>query len=535
MKKRMIAVLTAFSLLYGCVCIKMYKLATQETVLADSTRKKYTITAGELRGDILDCNGNKLVSYDYENIVATKPTYKALAALENVLEKREYELLRERMKNSTAVSMSVGKQELDENSDFVVLRKYFRYEENQIADHIIGYLNGEGRGVSGIEKSFDSVLYTGKTLSASFTADVYGRVLSGMQITVNNSDVPTGAVTLTIDTEIQKAVESALDENNVECGGAVVVEIATGAVRAMASRPDFDAGNISGYLNNENSPLLNRALNPYSVGSVFKVIVAATAIEQGFDSFNYECTGSVDVDGTTFICNKNTVHGKLDITKALECSCNTFFIELAKKVGAKAVIETASLMGFGQENILADGIVSKSGVLPSLNELESSGAFANFSFGQGRFTATMLQLCDMMSAVADEGKFRKPYLIERVTGADGTVIQSHNGDYPVYALSEKTCKKLVPMLVSVVENGNAQQAKLKNGVLAAGKTATAQTGIFKENGTEVCNTWFAGFFPADNPLYTVVVLKEGGASGATDCAPTFKCIADKILSFEKIS
>lgn len=535
MTKRMIAVLTAFSLLYGSVAFKMYKIATGETVLADSTRKKYTITTGEIRGDILDCNGLKLVSYDYENIVAAKPTFKALSALESVLETSEYELLRERMKNLTAVSLSVGKQELDENSDFAVLRKYFRYEENQIADHIIGYLNGEGRGVSGIEKSFDGVLYTGKSLSASFNSDVYGRVLSGMQITVNNSELPTGTVTLTLDTEIQKAVEIALDENSVKCGGAVVVEIATGAIRAIASRPDFDARNISTYLNDKDSPLLNRALNPYSVGSVFKVVVAASAIEKGLGSFNYECTGSVDIDGTTFICNKNTVHGKLDITKALECSCNTFFIELAKKVGAKAIIETASLMGFGQENILADGIVSKSGVIPSLDELESSGAFANFSFGQGRFTATILQLCNMMSAVADEGRFRKPYLVERVTGADGTVIQSHSGDYPVFVLSSKTCEKLKPMLASVIENGNAQKAKLRNGVPAAGKTATAQTGVFRENGTEICNTWFAGFFPADNPKYTVVILKEGGVSGATDCAPIFKCIADEITEFEKNS
>ena len=78
MTKRMIAVLTAFSLLYGSVAFKMYKIATGETVLADSTRKKYTITADEIRGDILDCNGIKLVSYDYENIVAAKPTFKAL-------------------------------------------------------------------------------------------------------------------------------------------------------------------------------------------------------------------------------------------------------------------------------------------------------------------------------------------------------------------------------------------------------------------------------------------------------------------------
>ena len=535
MKKRMIAVLTAFAVLYSGICIRLYDVAKNKIVTANGAQKRYTITIDEIRGDIFDCNGEKLVSADYENIVALKPTYKALTSLRNVLDEKEYEALRLRMQSSEAISVNIGKFAIDENSDTVMLRKNIRYSEKQLAVHIIGYLNGEGRGVYGIEKSFDSLLYTGKNLSAKLTADVHGRIMSGTQIEIVNDGIATGSVTLTIDRNIQEIVENALDDNSVECGGAVVVEIETGAIRAIASRPVFDNGNISTDLKNEKSPFLNRALNPYSVGSVFKVAVAAAAIENGFGNFSYECTGSCEISGTVFNCNKSTAHGKLDITKALECSCNTFFINLARVVGAERVVETASLMGFGQENVLAEEIVSKSGVLPTLNELESEGAFANFSFGQGRFTATMLQLCNMISSVVNEGKYNKPYLVEKATAPDGTVIQSHSGGYPVYALSQATCRKLAPMLVSVIENGNAGRARLENGISAAGKTATAQTGIFDEKGNEICNTWFAGFFPADKPEYAVVVLKEGGSSGATDCAPIFKHIADKIVALKKFS
>ncbi|MEE1066188.1 MAG: penicillin-binding protein 2 [Acutalibacteraceae bacterium] len=535
MFKRMVAVFTAFAVLYGCICVRLYSLSVSGTDDVNSAQRRYTINISEIRGEIFDCNGEKLVMIECENVVAAKPTYKALTELAKVLDADELSYVEERIRKSNAITLEIGKSTINENSDVIMLRKFRRYAEKQPAVHILGYRNGEGRGVYGIEKSFDEVLYSDKCISVSFTADVYGRILGGTEIMVNNSDLKTGSVMLSVDSRIQKTVEDALDKNGVKKGGAVVVEIETGAIRAAASRPAFDADNVSEYLADKNSPLINRALNPYSVGSVFKVIVAAAALENGEGDFLYECTGSCEIDGTIFSCNKKTSHGKLDLTKALECSCNTYFIRLAEKVGAESILETASLMGFGQEIQLADSMISKSGVLPSLKELSSSGAFANFSFGQGRFTATMLQLSNMMSAVANKGKYNIPYLVEKVTDADGNVIQSHTGGYPVYALSGGVSERLTRMLVSVVENGNAVMAKPSDGIFAAGKTATAQTGVFNPDGTEVCNTWFAGFFPADNPKYSVVVLREEGSSGAVDCAPIFKCIADEIIKIEKNS
>lgn len=535
MEKRVVAVLTVFAILFGGICLRFYDISTGGIGQVSQTERKYKVDINSIRGDIVDCNGEKLVSTDYENIVAAKPTHKAMNTLSKVLGTQECKLLEERMKDAKAITVNIGKLEIEQNSDAVTLKRYSRYSENQIADHIIGYLSGDGEGVTGIEKCYNSILRTDKTLSVKFNADVYGRVLSGTEIEIENSTLRKSRVMLSLDKEMQTVVENALDISGVEQGGAVVVEIETGAVRAIASRPDFNGSDPSADLNAVGSPFFNRTLNAFSVGSVFKVVVAAAAIENGFENFTYNCNGSCEIGDVTFSCNDKTAHGQLDICKALECSCNTFFIALAQQTGGYKIRETASLLGFGQEISLADGLISSAGILPTADELSNVGALANFSFGQGKFTATMLQLSNMMSAVASNGSYRQPYLIESVTDSDGTVIENGKISAPVYALSEKTSSKLTRMLVSVIENGNASKAKLKNSVPAAGKTATAQTGTFDKSYKEIYNTWFAGFFPADNPRYTVVVLKQGGTSGAADCAPVFKRIADKIYDLENFS
>lgn len=529
MEKRIIAVFTAFTLVIGCLSLRLYVVCTGGTKYASSQSHYYTISLQNVRGGILDCNGENLVDSEYSNIVVAKPTTKALAALEKALDTETYKSVRERMSKGSAVSVDLGKLEIEQNSDALTVKVTRRYSENQLAQHIIGYLDGESKGVSGLEYCYNDYLYTGKSLSARFCANVYGQIISGEQIEILNGNLNMGSVRLTLDSEIQLATENALDLSDVEQGGAVVIDLESGAIRAMASRPRYDANNVADYLNNSDSPLINRALQSYAVGSIFKVAVAAAAIENGITDFDYNCTGSCKVGDVTYHCNKQTVHGKLNMQKALECSCNTYFIELAQKIGGEKLMDTVSKLGFGQEIRLTDTLVSKQGTVPTAEELKSAGSLANFSFGQGNFTASMLQLGEMMSAVAGGGKYIEPYLINEVTDADGNTVFGHVAGYPVVALSKNTSSRLTSMLISVVENGNAVKAKLKNGVKAAGKTATAQTGAFDKNGNEICNTWFGGFFPADNPRYAVVVLKQGGNSGATDCAPVFKLIADKIL------
>lgn len=505
----------------------MYVLCTKGTEYVASETHYFTVEAGMVRGEILDCKGRKLVDTDYENIAVLKPTMKAYSALENVADTDTLENVRERMKKMTAISVNIGKNEIEQNTDALMLKKRLRYSKNQLAAHIIGYLDSQGRGITGIEKSFDNLLYTGKSLKVRFSADAYGRIISGARAEILNSNPDTGSVTLTIDSDIQKITENALDISDVKQGGAVVADVKTGAIRALASRPDFDTDNLADYINAEDSPMVNRCLGAYAVGSVFKAAVAAAALENGIYDFDYTCTGTCDVDGTVFGCNNRKAHGKLNMQKALECSCNTYFVNLAKKIGGERILETVKNLGLGQQIKLTDLLYADSGTLPSAEELNGSGALANFSFGQGTLTASMLQMIQLFSAIANGGQYSVPYIVERTVSADG-VKTEHKRKYPFVALKSETAERLKKMLVSVVKNGNASGARLKNEISAAGKTATAQTGAYNKYGVEICNTWFCGFFPAEEPEYVIVIMKEGGSSGAEDCAPVFKKIADKI-------
>ena len=464
---------------------------------------------------------------DYDNIAVFKPAQKAYSLIKELTDRKTSQNLYSRLEKGNAVTVNIGTLKFEENEDAFIVSKKIRYSKHQPARHIIGYINSDCRGVTGVEKSFDELLYTGKTQQVRFTADAYGRIISGGKTEKLNFNIPTGYVQLTLDSRIQQAAEMAFDSFNISEGGAVVLDVQTGAIRAMLSRPDFDTDNLAEYLDMESAPLVNRALNAYAVGSVFKAVVAASALEHGIDEFYYTCKGTCNVDGTDFGCNNHKVHGELNMQKALECSCNTYFINLAQKLGGEALLETAGKLGLGEEIELADGLFSKSGQIPTAESLKNTGALANFSFGQGDFTATLLQMAQVFTSIANKGQYITPYLVEKTVTAD-KVENVHRKQYPVIALSESTSKRLTEMLTSVVENGNAKKAKLSNGISAAGKTATAQTGAYGKMGVEIYNTWFCGFFPTENPKYVIVVLKQGGSSGAEDCAPVFKAIADRI-------
>lgn len=527
MEKRIISLFTVFCMAVGCLCLRLYVLASSGAELVSSGSHYSSFTLSNLRGDILDCNGIKITDSDYENHIIAKPSTASLDALQKLLDSRTYSSLRERMSKGSPVTVNIGKIKIESNDDLLCTSIRKRYSDSQPAVHIVGYLNDEKHGVTGIEKVYDNLLYSDKSVYARVPIDAYGKALGGSSIELISPTTDAGTVRLTIDLKIQAAVENALDEGNVRQGCAVVVDAKTGAIKAVASRPIFDPYRISDYLDSESAPLLNRALESFAVGSIFKVAVAVCAMENDFSDFQYTCTGSCNIGGVKFGCSSNAAHGKIDLQKALEVSCNTYFINLGQKIGAKKLTETASLLGFGQSFELAEGIASDEGRLPSADELQNPAALANFSFGQGNFTATPLQIAQMLCAVCSSGKYSEPYLVEAATDRSG-METSHKNKYPTVAMNEKTSVSLLKMLTSVVENGNASPAHPER-FSAAGKTATAQTGIFDKSGNEICNAWFGGIFPAENPSYVAVIMKQGGSSGAYDCAPVFKKIADSVI------
>lgn len=330
-------------------------------------------------------------------------------------------------------------------------------------------------------------------------------------------------VQLTLSREIQETAEAVANET-MQSGCILVLDTANAKVRACVSRPGYDPENISASLNAPDSPLLERAFQCYAVGSVFKPVVAAAALEAGESGFVYTCPGWCAVDGRIFRCAGGIPHGEVDLAGALEKSCNGYFIRLGQALGADAVRAMAEQLGFGQAIPLTDALHTAAGVLPEREALASSGAYANFCFGQGELLASPLQVAAMMNTIACGGICHTPLLLEttldETTGTPLTAL-SHVRSRRV--LTKRTAAALQALLAGVVAGGTGHEAALP-GQTAAGKTGTAQTGQFS-GGTELKNYWFAGFVPAEQPRYTIVVLQDTQAEPAFSSAAIFARVA----------
>lgn len=516
-----------------CVNIAAVPLKFSHTAAAPSNRR--VILLSEKQGNIYDCNMKKLVNNSESYAAAVAPSEKAAAALGNFLSGEEY--------TNTIKTLSAGKPvilKINEPIEGITGIKTARITERRgepfLLTHLIGYTDPAGRkGVAGLEKSWDELLRgnTGR-LSAAYHADAAGRPIPGKESEIINEGYDTEAgIILTIDSEIQKIAEECIDSGGIDEGAVVILDAKTGKIRAMASRPNFNPNEIAAYLDDPASPLINRAITEYSVGSVFKLVVCAAALENGISpDFTNTCTGSTDVDGTKIFCHNHSGHGALDMKNGFALSCNPYFIALAKNLGAEKILKTAEKMGFGMTCELSPGLIGDSGYLPSPQDIVSSGDLANLSFGQGGLMATPLQIALAYLTVASGGNYYFPRLLEGVTDEKGNITRRFEAKPPAAVFSREINEKLKYLLQYSVEYGGGSLAKPKNST-AGGKTATAQTGWYK-NGEEIFHAWFSGYFPADEPRYVITILKEEGRGGSVDCAPVFRKIAEGIEEYEAL-
>ncbi len=531
--KRIISVFLFICIFIGVSALGLMKTSRNEAVRSDTGSGNLRILVNKTRGTIYDCNMQKLTNNDFEYKAVVKPEKSAIQKLNNVLSQDKFAPLYERLSKGNPVLADVPWELSDENIKSV--RVFKRYSENQLAAHVIGYTDGSGKGVCGIEKSYDDILsqYDGECY-ARISTDAKGTVLSGCDIELfNDTSRSKGGVCLTIDRLIQEITENAMISCGVEKGAAVVVEVKTGEIKAMASLPSYDCGNVEQSLNDPGDPFINRAITPYSVGSVFKCFISAAALEQGdYSGFAYNCTGKETVNGTEFNCHEHNGHGKLDLEQALVNSCNTYFIKLTEELDPQIMLDQLVSFNFGLPTELAPGMISRSGVLPELNEL-TPAELANLSFGQGKLLATPLQVAMATACIANGGIYNEAVLVKGTVDESGVLQPFEKQGGGRRAVSEETAKKVRQYMRSVVENGSGRGGKPKNGT-AGGKTATAQSGKISGD-KEVLRTWFSGFFPAENPRYVITVLKEDGSSGARDCAPVFRKISEKITLLYNIS
>lgn len=524
LKRRILSFVLTVNLLFLFLGGKLFYIsASPQTASTQSSIRVKDIAS--TRGMIYDRNLQPLVNETYSYTSCVKPTLNTLAALKE--KGADAETLKKISEGYFLFLPTDNENYYGNTEDIKTLTIYERYSSN-LALHILGYTDSANEGVCGIEKYYnDELNESGGTLSVAYSADANGRMLTGEDVEIRDEGYYNNdGIALTLDKRFQEIAETALKNGNIDKGAVVVLDIKTSEILACASTPVYDRDNLGDFINSADSPFINRAFSAYPVGSVFKVVTAAAAIENGVTLPEHNCVGYIEKSGNLFNCNKLEGHGKLNLSSAMAVSCNPYFIELGTKIGAKELLHTAENAGFGKQNDLGNGFYTDSGILPDIADLNSDAAVGNFAFGQGKLTATPLQIASLFATIANGGTYNEPSLIKGDVDENGAVSPDiKTKGFTVF--KESTCNNLKKSLLKTTSEGTGATA-FSSLFRACTKTATAQSGQYDENGNEIKYCWFAGFFPYNNPQYAICILKENGVSGGSDCGPVFKEISENI-------
>ncbi|MCI5928880.1 MAG: PASTA domain-containing protein [Pseudoflavonifractor capillosus] len=407
------------------------------------------------------------------------------------------------------------------------------YPHSSLAAQVIGFVNSENEGAYGMEAYYDSELSgeTGRVVTAKNGngTEMLSRYENYYDATDGNN------LNLTIDATIQyyceRALEKGIEMYDVQNGGfAIAMDPNTGTILAWANSPTYDLNNPSTVTDPDtlaeletlkatygedsdeykealgNAQLLqwrNKAINDtYEPGSTFKSVVLAAALEEGVvsESDTFECTGSVNIAGSTIRCSDRKGHGTQTLAKAVANSCNPAFIAIGQRLGAERFYDYLEDFGF----LETTGIDMQGEANSTVWSREwftgpyGEASLATASFGQ-RFNVTPIQLITAASAVINGGHLMQPYVLESITDADGNVIQSTEPTERRQVVSEATSEKCRTILEGVVNGGTGKNA-YQAGYRIGGKTGSSET--LEDDHTIVS---FLGFAPADDPQVVILI------------------------------
>lgn len=317
-------------------------------------------------------------------------------------------------------------------------------------------------------------------------------------------------VVLTLDDRLQKAAERGLEGYK---GAAVVIEPTTGKIKVMYANPAFDPNDLVNdwedlIQDDENSPLVNRSTQGlYPPGSTFKVVTTIAYLEKMKDvamDFSYNCTGEIRGDDFKIQCYNKRVHGNVNLQKAFEQSCNTYFVKLTEMLGAKELENTAVKLGFNAPlQFDMESTASQFKLTANDTPFEKGATY----IGQGKTLVTPLHMAMIASTIANDGILMKPYIFDYSMSKSGKIKNKHLPQYTKALIDEKTANTLETMMLDVVKNGTGQRLS-RGDLTVAGKTGTAQ------NETGMDHSWFMGFakYPGDEQygIAFAVVVENGG-------------------------
>ncbi|HWU91147.1 MAG TPA: penicillin-binding protein 2 [Kofleriaceae bacterium] len=451
---------------------------------------------------------------------------------------------------------------------------YRYYPQGDLAAHLVGYMSqmtseeaekltnkgyhtSELVGRYGLEAAWENYL-RGKKGIERYAVDARGQRLDDQTAaTLIQGERVSGAIpganlVLTIDAELQRLAERAVGSQTA--AAVVVVEPNTGKLRAVVSKPSFDPNIMTGHLTRQEEtmlksdprkPFVDKALRmTYPPGSVFKFVTALAALTDGqaAEDESVTCHGAYELSGTTFKCN--ATHGKLDLLGAIQKSCNIYFWQLAERIGLDRIADVARLYGFGTPtNLGLNG--DAGGRIPTKAWYEQLGHYkvgfaTNAATGQGDVEVSVLQMAMAYVALANGGTLYVPQVVERVEGHDGRPIVSYE---PKVAREIKMPAAALDIWrrgmwkVTNEPGGTAYDHGYVSIVPVMGKTGTAEirTKRRKKDDDERAiegyaptrsHAWFAGWAPAEDPAFVIVVFVEHGGSGGRVAWPIAKQIIE---------
>lgn len=426
------------------------------------------------------------------------------------------------------------------------------------------YKQGDHIGKSGLEQRMEDVLrgVDGEEMVevdalGRRKLDIKGNRLLGSKV-VGKVEIPGKNLVLTIDQDLQVAAAKAFGD---KAGALVAIDPSTGEILAMISRPAFDPTDFARGIKydlweklrtDENRPLRDKTIQDhYSPGSTFKIVTGITGLEEGVidENTSFNCPGYVWVGDRKMHCWKKEGHGNVSIVSALTQSCDVFFYRVAQKLkSVNDIAKWAFHLGLGQKtgiNLAREvpGLVpTEEWKMKRYNIPWQNGETLSVAIGQGPVLATVLQLANMYSSIANGGTLHRPFLVKRIESFDGQVLESFSPeDIDTTRLSPKTYELVRQGLWGVVNapNGTAHRTAELPGMDFVGKTGTVQ--LFNQSSDKIYDKCvnmkyhnrhhgvFTGFAPAANPVIAIAVLVEHACSGSQGAAPIAKEVVKAYL------
>ncbi len=448
-------------------------------------------------------------------------------------------------------------------------------EENEEKYVAQGYESATDRiGVAGVEATYEDVL-RGRKGRQIVEEDVIGRVIRVVE--EQAVPVPGDNVYLTLDLDLQQFVEEVLQREmaqpnvNSPRGVAIVMHPQTGEILALVSLPTYDNNLFAQGISvrdwerlgdDPHRPLLNHAISDgLPPGSVFKIVVAAGALQEGVltPRTRLTCPGKIVVPDKyapndpgrawPFYCWRRAGHGSLDVVGGIAHSCDIFFYKVGggfeetrfEGLGVDRIARYAELLGFGEPT----GVelpAEIGGLVPTsdwkrltYSESWSTGDTYNLAIGQGYLSVTPLQMLNAINVVANSGTLYRPRIVHHVTDAQGVVTQPFDPEIiRTLPISSEYWSLIQQGMAGAVDYGTAPRARIE-GLRVAGKTGTAQfcdniaqeIGICGEGLEQPTHAWFAAFAPVEEPEVSIIVFIYNGGEGSVTAVP----VAHDVLEY----